>query len=65
MTINADTKSQIKSIRASAGLTQKEFSALVGVPRRTFEDWESGRRTPAEYLIRLLEFYVDNYKQIK
>lgn len=32
------------------GLTQRAFAEKIGVPLRTFEDWASGRRTPAEFV---------------
>ena len=46
----------IKELRQQAGLTQKEFSILFGIPKRTIEDWERGVRTPAPYLVSLIEF---------
>lgn len=46
----------IKELRQQAGLTQKEFSVLFGIPKRTIEDWERGVRTPAPYLVALIEF---------
>ena len=30
------------------------------IPLRTLEDWESGKRKPPFYVIRLLEFFVDH-----
>ena len=32
--------------RASMGLSQAEFAALLGVSARTLQDWEQGRREP-------------------
>lgn len=32
------------------GITQKVFAEKIGVPLRTFEDWISGRRTPARFV---------------
>lgn len=49
----------IKEIRNRTGTTQKNFAEMVGIPFRTISEWESGRRQPKEYLIRLLDFYVD------
>lgn len=49
---------QIKSIRAAAGLTQAAFAAAYGIPKRTYEAWEMGERTPPPYVIRLLEATV-------
>lgn len=32
--------------RASVGLSQSQFAALLGVSMRTLQDWEQGRREP-------------------
>ena len=48
----------IKQLRESIGLSRKEFSAHVGIPVRTLEDWEAGRRTPPEYIPRLIEYQL-------
>lgn len=44
----------IKKLREEAGFNRKEFSQHTGIPLRTLEDWEAGRRTPPEYIPRLL-----------
>ena len=48
----------IKELRKSIGLTRKEFSEHVGIPVRTLEDWEAGRRTPPEYIPRLIAYQL-------
>ena len=48
----------IKELRESIGLSRKEFSAHVGIPVRTLEDWEAGRRTPPEYIPRLIAYQL-------
>ncbi|MBE5933821.1 MAG: helix-turn-helix domain-containing protein [Lachnospiraceae bacterium] len=50
MTINE----QIAELRAATGMSRKEFSEHFGIPLRTLEDWEANRRTPSNYLPRLL-----------
>lgn len=45
----------IKELRSLTGLSQKVFSDKYEIPKRTIEDWESGKRTPPEYVISLLE----------
>lgn len=37
---------KIKEARIAAGLTQKEVCELLGIPPRTLQDWEAGRRNP-------------------
>lgn len=51
---------QIKSIRASTGLSQAKFSAAFGIQCRTLEKWESGDRKPPDYVINLLRIAVSN-----
>ena len=38
------TKEAILSARVAAGLTQEEAGAVVKSARRTWQDWERGRR---------------------
>ena len=41
-----DTANRIKKLRESIGMNRTEFSEHRGIPIRTLEDWEAGRRTP-------------------
>lgn len=47
----------IKELRASLGLTMRELSEVLGIPRRTLENWEYGTRPMPDYMMRLIEFY--------
>ncbi len=42
-----------------------EFSKHTGIPVRTIEDWESGRRTPPEYIPRLIAYQMEYEKLVK
>ena len=46
--------------RASVGLSQQEFAALLGVSARTLQDWEQGRREPTGAAKMLLRVAVSN-----
>ena len=48
----------IKELRNLANLSQQAFSEKYGIPKRSIENWESGKRTPPEYVIKLLERVV-------
>lgn len=48
----------IKQLRESVGMTRKEFSQHTGIPVRTLEDWEAARRTPPEYIQRLIAYQL-------
>jgi DNA-binding transcriptional regulator YiaG len=60
-----ESADQIKSLRESTGMTRKAFSDHTGIPVRTLEDWEAGRRTPPEYIPRLLEYQLKYEELIK
>ena len=53
-----DTALIIKKLRESTGMSRKMFSEHTGIPVRTLEDWEAGRRTPPEYIPRLLAYQI-------
>ena len=42
-------------IRRMLGVSRAEFSRRYGIPVRTLEEWDAGRRTPPEYVVNLLE----------
>ncbi|MEE8057974.1 MAG: NadS family protein [Pseudomonadales bacterium] len=49
---------EVKLIREKVGLSQHRFAILIGVSKRTLENWEQGRRHPtgpAKALLRILE----------
>ena len=37
----------VAEVREKTGLSQTRFAALLGVPVRTLQDWEQGRRAPS------------------
>lgn len=52
----------IKEARKSAGLTQQALSDLLGIPKRTIENWEGGKRNCPEWCERLI---VEKILQLK
>ncbi|MDO4322239.1 MAG: helix-turn-helix domain-containing protein [Lachnospiraceae bacterium] len=53
-----ETKDLIRAIREETGMNRKEFSEHLGIPLRTIEDWEAGRRNPPEYVPRLIKYQI-------
>ena len=51
-------ESPIKSIRSFSGLSQKAFSEKYHIPKRSIEDWETGKRHAPAYIYTLLAFAV-------
>ena len=48
---------EVKAIREQTGLSQNRFAHLIGVSKRTLENWEQGRRHPtgsAKALLRIV-----------
>lgn len=58
-----DIANVIRELRASTGMSRKAFSDHTGIPVRTLEDWEAGRRTPPEYIPRLIGYQL-KYEQM-
>lgn len=54
---------RIRIFREETGMNRKVFSEHFGIPIRTIEDWEADRRTPPEYILKLL-VYQWKYEQI-
>ena len=53
-----DTAAEIKRLRESVNMSRREFSEHTRIPVRTLEDWEAARRTPPEYIPRLIEYQL-------
>ena len=48
----------VKGLRERLGLTQNQFSGMIGVSIKTLQNWEQGRRKPegpAKALLRVVE----------
>lgn len=58
----ANPESSVARIRIKSGLSQSEFAAVLGVSKRTLEQWEQGRREPsgaAKTLLRIAELHPE------
>lgn len=53
-----DAAKIIKEMRQQTGMNRREFSEYTKIPVRTLEDWEAGKRTPPEYIPRLLRYQL-------
>lgn len=47
-------KDKIKEIRKLTGLSQAKFAARYEIPKRTIENWETGKTEPPEYVYKIL-----------
>ena len=55
----------LQELRSLSGMTQQQFADYFGIPKRTIEDWEAGRRTPTEYIMGLIEYKLRKERIIK
>lgn len=56
--VSSFAEPEVKAVRAKTGLTQEKFALIVGVSKRTLENWEQGRRHPtgpARALLKILD----------
>ena len=54
--VTAVELNEVAEARQKAGLSQAQFAELLGISKRTLQDWEQGRRSPsgaAQALIRI------------
>ena len=58
-------ESKIKEARKAAGLTQAKVFELLGIPARTLQDWESGRRHPAPWLEAMVVREIERVAKIE
>lgn len=47
-------ENKIKEARKATNMTQADMSEYFGIPLRTLEDWEAGRRSPAPWAEKLI-----------
>ena len=51
----------IRDARKAAGLSQQGVTDALGIPKRTLQDWEAGKRTPPGWAAALV---VEKLKRI-
>ncbi len=52
--IHDDNDNPIKDARNQLHMTQSEFAKFLDMPKRTLEDWESGKSKPPKYVISMI-----------
>jgi putative transcriptional regulator len=50
----------VAAVREATGLSQAKFAELLGVPVRTLQEWEQGRRAPSGAARTLLRIAAKN-----
>ena len=49
----------IRRLRESTGENRIQFAEHVGIPVRTIDDWENGRRVPPDYIPRMIAYQLE------
>ena len=49
----------IRHLRDSTGENRIQFAEHVGIPVRTIDDWENGRRVPPDYIPRMIAYQLE------
>ena len=65
--VSVEPRSPVARARLKSGLTQEQFAGLLGVSKRTLEQWEQGRREPsgaAKTLLRVAEQHPEILRQL-
>lgn len=65
--VEVEPHSPIVRARLRSGLTQAQFAGLLGVSKRTLEQWEQGRREPsgaAKTLIKVAELHPEVLRDV-
>ena len=55
-----DCQERIKELRERTGMSRKDFCTFFQIPYRTVTEWELGHRHAPDYVLRLLEYYVNH-----
>lgn len=53
----------IRDLCREHGLTQKALAERFGIPLRTVEDWSTGKRTPPDYVVRMIQQLLEYEKR--
>ena len=53
--------SKIREFRSEHSLTQQKVADIIGMPKRSLEAWEEGKRTPPEWVDRLVLKELERY----
>ena len=56
--------SEVRSVRAQTGLSQRQFAELIGIEVATLRNWEQGRRAPTGPARALLRAIKNNPAEV-
>lgn len=56
---------QVRELRENMGMNRVEFCEYFGIPYRTVQDWEAGKREMPEYILQLMVYKANFEDMIK
>lgn len=56
---------KVKELRKKMGMNRAEFCEYFGIPYRTVQDWEAGKRELPDYVLRLMWYRANIEHPIK
>lgn len=54
-----DAAAGLKDASTAGVAREKAYSAYFGIPVRTVEDWDTGKRVPPPYLLELMAYKLE------
>jgi DNA-binding transcriptional regulator YiaG len=48
-----------RELRQQSGMTQQQFAEYFGIPKRTIENWDSGKNKCPQYLLDLIAYKLN------
>ena len=55
----------VKELRERMGMNRRQFCEYYGIPYRTVTDWEAGKRSMPDYVLRLLKYRAETEKMLQ
>ena len=56
---------EVRKLRDSMGMNRKKFCDYYGIPYRTVQDWEAGKRKMPSYVLRMMKYVAEKEQMIR
>ena len=53
---------KLVELRKSTGMNRRQFCEEFEIPYRTVTEWERGTRNAPKYVLKFMEYYIQNEK---
>lgn len=57
-----ECQQKIKELREITGMNRRQFCEAFEIPYRTVTEWERGTRNVPKYVLKFMEYYIQNEK---